>query len=154
MKVHGLSVFACIAALTAFGPLARTDTLLAPDPAPTGFSDETNGVADQATHDEDREVFGEVELIADGLGPVYNAQSCRECHQNPVSGGISQVTELRAGHFDGQSFLDHPGNSLINDRAIDAGIQEHVLGGTRSAPCGLRSTCSAMVSSRRSPTPP
>ncbi len=129
MKARGLSVFACIAALAAFGPLARTDTPLAPTEAPTGFSDATNGVADQATHDQDRDVFGEAELIADGLGPVYNAQSCRECHQNPVTGGISQVNELRAGHFDGLTFFDHPGNSLINDRAIDASIQEHVLAG-------------------------
>jgi hypothetical protein len=46
-----------------------------------------------------------------------------------VTGGISQITELRAGHFDGFGFLNHPGGSLINDRAINAGIQERVLGG-------------------------
>jgi CxxC motif-containing protein (DUF1111 family) len=34
-------------------------------------------------------------LGLDGLGPLYNAQSCRECHQNPTSGGPSQITELR-----------------------------------------------------------
>src|SRR5262249_30311709 len=64
----------------------------------------------------------------EGLGPVYNAQGCGECHQTPVAGGISQITELRAGHFDGRNFVDHPGGSLINDRAIDASIQERVLG--------------------------
>jgi hypothetical protein len=129
MKVHGLSVFVGLAALTATMPSARTQTALAPMDAPSGFTDETNGVADQATHEADRDVFGEVESIADGLGPLYNAQSCRECHQSPITGGISQVTELRAGHFDGHTFFDHPGNSLINDRAIDASIQEHVLAG-------------------------
>jgi CxxC motif-containing protein (DUF1111 family) len=46
-----------------------------------------------------------------------------------VSGGISQITELRAGHFNGISFVDAPGGSLINDRAIDASIQERVPGG-------------------------
>jgi len=46
-----------------------------------------------------------------------------------VTGAISQITELRAGHFDGFSFLNHAGGSLINDRAINAGIQERVLGG-------------------------
>src|SRR3989441_9278733 len=66
---------------------------------------------------------------ADGLGPVYNAQSCGECHQNPTSGGISQINELRAGHFNGFNFVDHPGGSLINDRAINANFQERVLGG-------------------------
>jgi hypothetical protein len=27
---------------------------------------------------------------------TYNAQSCRECHQNVVTGGASQVAELRS----------------------------------------------------------
>lgn len=91
--------------------------------APTGFDTETNGFTDQATMDENLEVFAEQEFIADGLGPVYNAQSCGECHQNPVTGAGSQIGELRAGHFTGSVFVDHPGGSLINDRAIDARIQ-------------------------------
>src|SRR5262249_38462071 len=66
--------------------------------APVGFDDQTNGMVDQATHDANRSAFDGVETIKDGLGPVYNAQSCRECHQNPVSGGGSQVSELRVGH--------------------------------------------------------
>jgi len=107
-------------------PAASSDT---PTEAPTGFDNLTNGVTDQPTFEADRGVFEERETIADGLGPVYNAQSCAECHQNPVTGAISQVTELRAGHFDGTNFVDHPGGSLINDRAIDASIQERVLGG-------------------------
>jgi CxxC motif-containing protein (DUF1111 family) len=97
--------------------------------APTGFDNLTNGVTTQAQFDLDREVFEEREFIADGLGPVYNAQACSECHQNPVTGAISQITELRAGHFNGTNFVDHPGGSLINDRAINAVIQERVLGG-------------------------
>lgn len=87
--------------------------------APTGFDDETNGLVDQDTHDRDRDTFEEVDDIAKGLGPVYNAQSCKECHQNPVTGGISQITELRAGHNDASNnFVDAPGGSLINDRGI------------------------------------
>jgi CxxC motif-containing protein (DUF1111 family) len=97
--------------------------------APAGFDNLTNGMVDQATHDADRAVFEERESIADGLGPVYNAQACAECHQNPVTGAISQITELRAGHFNGVNFVDHPGGSLINDRAINANFQERVLGG-------------------------
>jgi CxxC motif-containing protein (DUF1111 family) len=108
-------------------PAAFSD---APAEAPTGFDNLTNGfTADQLAFDTDRGIFEEVETIPDGLGPVYNAQSCAECHQNPVTGAISQITELRAGHFDGVNFIDHPGGSLINDRAIDASIQERVLGG-------------------------
>jgi CxxC motif-containing protein (DUF1111 family) len=97
--------------------------------APTGFDDQTNGFVDQATFDSVRETFNELEEIDEGLGPLYNARSCGSCHDNPISGGSSQVTELRAGHFDGRSFTDHPGGSLINDRAIDALIQERVLAG-------------------------
>jgi CxxC motif-containing protein (DUF1111 family) len=60
---------------------------------------------------------------------VYNAQSCTECHQNPVTGAGSQISELRAGHLDSAgNFVDAPGGSLINDRAINASIQERVPG--------------------------
>jgi CxxC motif-containing protein (DUF1111 family) len=97
--------------------------------APTGFDNQPNDLVDQATFDTDLGVFNEQEEIDEGLGPVYNARSCGECHANPVIGGSSQVTELRAGHFDGRNFIDHPGGSLINDRAIDAAIQERVLSG-------------------------
>jgi len=97
--------------------------------APTGFDNLTNGFTTQEQFDADLDVFAEQEFKADGLGPVYNAQSCGECHQNPVAGAISQITELRAGHFNGSSFVDHPGGSLINDRAINANFQERVLGG-------------------------
>jgi CxxC motif-containing protein (DUF1111 family) len=93
--------------------------------APAGFDNLTNGFLTQATMDADRGVFEERDTIAKGLGPVYNAQSCAECHQNPVSGGISQITEFRAGHLDANgNFVDAPGGSLLNDRAIDASIQE------------------------------
>lgn len=99
----------------------------------------------ESTHTADLEVFDDVETIADGLGPLYNAQSCRECHQNTVSGGASQVTELRVGHNgpDGK-FVDPDipigrgttvvqARTLVNDRAIcpnaqfpDSEIQERV----------------------------
>jgi CxxC motif-containing protein (DUF1111 family) len=105
-------------------------TTAAPTEAETGFSGSTNGVLTPAAFDEARDVFDEQESIADGLGPVYNAQSCGECHQNPVSGGISQITEVRAGRLNAFGrFLDHPGGSLIHSRAIDATAQEHVLQG-------------------------
>ena len=98
--------------------------------APAGFDDLTNGFVIQAQFDQDRAVFEEREGLADGLGPVYNAQSCAECHQNPVTGAISQVTEVRAGHYEVRGgFHEHPGGSLIHDRAIAASMQERVLPG-------------------------
>jgi CxxC motif-containing protein (DUF1111 family) len=117
----------------------------APDEAPAGFDGQTNGFVTQATHDADREVFEEVEGLADGLGPIYNAQSCRECHQSPSSGGVSQITELRVGHRDPKGSFVSPsipiargaevitGRTLVNDRAVcpngafpDEEIQERV----------------------------
>ena len=95
--------------------------------APTGFDHGTNGYVSQADLDADRVVFEERDDLEKGLGPVYNAQSCAECHQSPATGGISQITVLRAGHLDSKgAFKDAPGGSLINDRAIDPSIQEVV----------------------------
>ncbi len=96
--------------------------------APAGFDNQTNGFEAQANMDADRAVFDEIEQVSDGLGPNYNAQSCRECHQNPVSGAISQVTELRAGSTSGHTFTPHIGGSLIFSRAIDPSIQVRALG--------------------------
>jgi CxxC motif-containing protein (DUF1111 family) len=98
--------------------------------APTGFDNKSNGVTDDATHQADQTKFEEIEQLSDGLGPLYNAQSCRECHQSPVSGAASQVTELRVGHQGPDGHFRNPdipiahgtevisGRSLMNDRAI------------------------------------
>ena len=98
--------------------------------APAGFDNKSNGVVDDQTHQADQAKFDEVEGVADGLGPLYNAQSCRECHQNPASGGGSQVTELRVGHLGPRRQFLNPnipiahgteiisGRTLVNDRAI------------------------------------
>jgi CxxC motif-containing protein (DUF1111 family) len=95
-------------------------------PVPGFFAGTTT--QQQASFDAAKAAFVEQEGIDEGLGPVYNAQSCGECHQNPVAGGISQISELRAGHLSGSTFVDAPGGSLINDRAIDADSQERVPG--------------------------
>jgi CxxC motif-containing protein (DUF1111 family) len=95
--------------------------------APTGFDNQTNGFENQAHFDGDRTQFETLEQIADGLGPTYNAQACSECHQNPVSGSASQISEVRAGQTAGGVFTDHAGGSLVQDRAIDRAIQEHVF---------------------------
>lgn len=122
-----------------------------PPPPPSGpdalagFDNRSNGVVSDSLHQADQSAFDDVERVDDGLGPVYNAQSCRECHQNPTSGGASQVTELRVGHLGpdgrfrnpdipiGRGADTVPGRTLINDRAIcpsaaspDSEIQERV----------------------------
>ena len=73
-----------------------------------------------------------------GLGPVFNARACVDCHQNPVSGGSSQFTEIRAGHrntagdfiaatvaIDGGT-ATIVNRSIINDRALNPQAQELV----------------------------
>src|SRR5215472_6663235 len=105
----------------------------------TGFDDQSNGFSDSDRRKADQKFFEEVEHIApDGLGPLYNAQSCRECHQTPVSGAGSQVSELRVGHVDAHGFFQNPeipinhgteiirDRTLVNDRAICPEIQERV----------------------------
>ena len=101
-----------------------------PGKAPAAFDDRSNGIVSDSIHAADRKVFDEVETVDDGLGPLYNAQSCRECHQNPTSGGASQITELRVGHLGPKGEFRNPeipiargaeiitGRSLVNDRAI------------------------------------
>ena len=70
----------------------------APVEAPTGFDNQTNGLVEQSVHEQNRAVFDETESVEDGIGPVFNAQSCRTCHLNPVSGAGSQVTVLRVAY--------------------------------------------------------
>jgi len=111
-------------------PAAHSKIAPHPSEAPAGFDNKSNGVVDDQTHQLDQSNFEHFEVISDGLGPLYNAQSCRECHQSPVTGGLSQVTELRVGHqgrdgkFQNAEIpINHgseiiKGRSLVNQRAI------------------------------------
>src|SRR5438067_13446291 len=114
LKVLIFVLFALALALPIWA--SRTVEGQAATEAPTGFDTLTNDTTfvSQATHDGDRDTFEERDDVTKGLGPVYNAQSCAECHQNPVTGGISQIAELRAGHSDGAgNFV--PATLTIND---------------------------------------
>ncbi len=107
--------------------------------APAGFDNLTNGFTEQGpdfeelnedtvvalrSFNDNRFIFEEVEKIQDGLGPTYNAQSCRECHQNVVTGGASQVAELRSGRLVDGQFFASLGGTLIHSRATHADIVE------------------------------
>lgn len=109
--------------------------------APTGFDNLTNGFTPQGppfdtinednvvpnrSFNDNRFIFEEVELIADGVGPTYNAQSCRECHQNVVTGGASQIAEHRTGKMTNGVFFESLGGSLIQSRATNPDIVERV----------------------------
>ena len=84
-------------------------------------------------------VFEEADGVDKGLGPLYNARSCADCHQNPVTGGGSQVAEFRVGHLDNNGRFRQPiaarsiggqdsvpNRSLANDRAVCPEAQERV----------------------------
>jgi CxxC motif-containing protein (DUF1111 family) len=85
----------------------------------------TNPPVANRSFEDNKFIFEERETADDGLGPTYNDTACSNCHQNPETGGVSQVNELRAGHRNnlGQ-FVEAPGGSLIQLRAIDARAQE------------------------------
>jgi CxxC motif-containing protein (DUF1111 family) len=132
--------------------LARTGgataAAVAATDAPAGFDVASNGYAEEYCRDQDHytnspnspeidddecnfaaaaEEFTGPETEADGVGPVFNATGCGECHIAPALGGGSQIAERRAGFFNGTSFIDHPGGSLIHDRATTLALLETVI---------------------------
>ena len=100
----------------------------------------SNGFTDNTTFAADEAVFMEEEDIGVGLGPVYNARACVDCHATPNVGGTSQISELRVGHTDANgNFVNPtitindgansiPNRSLVNDRAICPEAAERVPG--------------------------
>jgi CxxC motif-containing protein (DUF1111 family) len=122
-----------------------------PSEAPAGFDTPTlaqnpgsqsisNGIAEPPgdTYALDQTRFEQDHDASTGLGPVFNARACADCHQNPVSGGSSQFTEIRAGHNDADGNfvaatvpINDGANtianrSIINDRALIPQAQEHI----------------------------
>jgi hypothetical protein len=105
-----------------------------------GSQSTSNGIVEPPgdTYALDQQIYELIHDVNTGLGPVYNGRACAECHQNPVSGGASQFTELRAGHRDASGTFVNPtvpiddgaatiaGRSIINDRALIPQAQEHV----------------------------
>ena len=73
----------------------------------SGSQSVSNGIAEPPgdTFALDQQKFEEAHDVKSGLGPVFNARACVDCHQNPVSGGSSQFTEVRAGHLENGSFV-------------------------------------------------
>lgn len=58
--------------------------------------------------------FNTFEDINDGLGPIFNAQACGQCHSNGAIGGAGEQIERRFGRFDNGVFnpLANEGGSL------------------------------------------
>lgn len=132
-------------------PLLAQSGDQAPTEAPAGFDTPTlvNGPGSKSTSNGiaetpgdrfalDQQIYETAHDVNTGLGPVFNARACVDCHQNPVSGGASQFTELRVGHRDANGNFVNPtvpindganqitGRSIINDRAVVPEAQEHI----------------------------
>ena len=152
-----------------FNPLA-----MPPTEAAAGFDGNSNGFAEEFCTRQDElvsspnspklpaeecnfetaeEEFTGPESVADGLGPIFNAAGCAECHSanpafdqnNPerkLIGATSEITERRAGFWDGATFRDHPGGSLIHNRSLRTYEQERVMPGHNVI--ALRSTISVL----------
>jgi len=75
---------------------------------------------------DNKAIFEEREEVDEGLGPIYNDVACSSCHQAPVTGHVSQINEFRMGSVVNGVFQAPPGGqTLIQDRGIDAEAQEH-----------------------------
>ena len=150
MTIKKVSLLVCLLAVlvAVISGLAQQRTK--PE-APAGFDTPTlteapgsqsvsNGAPEPAgdTFALDQQVFEKREGIDKGLGPLFNMTSCVDCHQNPVTGGPSQITEIRVGHRDANGNFVNPtvlindgansvtGRSIVNDRATCPQAQEHV----------------------------
>jgi CxxC motif-containing protein (DUF1111 family) len=80
--------------------------------APAGFDSQTNGTVSQSAMDTAAGIFSEIETPEKGLGPIFNATSCADCHQNMAMGGGAQTTVLRAGHV---SRGEHSRDNYLHD---------------------------------------
>src|SRR5258706_2738683 len=97
LVLAAFALVGCVAPVPLIGTEPDVPTTGAQEAA-AGFDSQANGLVDADTFKADLEEFDNVELVADGPRPVYNTQSCRESHQNPQSGGASQIAALSAGH--------------------------------------------------------
>jgi CxxC motif-containing protein (DUF1111 family) len=105
-----------------------------------GSQSVSNGIAEPPgdTFALDQAQFERKHDPSTGLGPVFNATACVECHNNGVAGAASQFTEQRVGHNDANGNFVNPtitidggantitGRSIVNDRSICPQAQEHV----------------------------
>ena len=108
---------------------------LAPGAAITGLSAQQLQLFDAGRLD-----FEDLETKADGLGPAFNGISCHSCHNIPVTGGVGNVSVLRAGKRVGGVYTEPQGGSLVHLFATEP-------------KCQPRMPADANVLARRIPTP-
>ena len=99
--------------LAAFQVIAQQGPPGSPGPIPVpGLTP-----AQQLAFSQGSRTFAKNYGVADGLGPVFNDDSCSDCHRN---GGGTNRTVTRFGRLDGAVFdpLEELGGSLVQSRGI------------------------------------
>jgi CxxC motif-containing protein (DUF1111 family) len=167
-KVLGTLAVWAVALTSLVGLSGSAQMQSGPTEAPTGFTVTSNGFAeefcanqaalaevtanspripdDECSFDTATEEFTGPEDTSVGLGPIFNAAGCGECHSsNPMLGATNQINEKRAGFFNAQTgvFTDHAGGSLIQDRSFRPEEQERIDPATVNV-IALRSTISVL----------
>ena len=100
----------------------------------TGFGDPLPGLTaeQQAAFQSGKTAFVTVEAAGEGLGPIFNENSCAACHVGPAGtaatgaiGGTTERLETRFGKSVYGAFdpLANKGGSLLQDHAIGAAAQ-------------------------------
>jgi hypothetical protein len=86
-----------------------------------GSKSSNNGLTEPTgdTFANDQAFFEKQEDANDGIGPVFNAASCVACHANPVTGGASQITEVRVGHLNANGGFANPTVPIKRRRRYD-----------------------------------
>ena len=119
---------------------ARPNHPAAPIPMPTPFLTGFGGLLAGVTADQKAawiaglQQFQVVDGPADGLGPIFNNQSCVSCHSQPVvagaitPGGASTVLETRFGKLTNGQFdpLTSEGGTLLHQMALAPFAQDTI----------------------------
>ena len=75
-----------------------------------------------------RALFDKTFKDEEGLGPIFNQNSCASCHNNGAAGGSGSISVVRFGFSgqDGFDPLEHLGGSLLQAEAISEECREVV----------------------------
>lgn len=122
-----LTAFTLHAAVLALSSIASAQS---PPPPPPGFGVPLPGLTpgQLAAFNDGRIEFSDVERPQDGLGPIFNRDSCVACHGGPAIGGSSNINTTRFGRVTAGVFdpLESLGGSLLQERAISPNGLEKV----------------------------
>jgi CxxC motif-containing protein (DUF1111 family) len=103
-------------------PLVFAAALALSEAAAAEFGDPIRRLSpdELARFSDGRAAFEQIEDVADGLGPVFNANSCAACHNVGATGGGSETVETRFGTITNGAFdsLADLGGSLIQTDGI------------------------------------